>query len=417
MANLDLTGYHLSFDAEMSSPADMSQFANTFINGDRTLYTNYEDEEYVDNNPANPANPFSFADGALTITAQPVAAGGHSYTSGTIQTFNSFSQNQGYFEVRAQTPLKQGFWSAFWMIPTTSYPEIDVLEQPSNLSTSARYWTQINTPTDYSGGWQETGTDLSAGYHSYGFLWTANTIQFSFDGELIGYPHATPASLNDVQMFMIANLAVGTSYAWPGAPVDGATAQYKIDYIRAFSMDPLVPTVELQPISSPDGVDTTPVGAITAPAALATPQTIGIGVNAVSYDGSMVAITPSALLSNGPESFIQPGAADTLTVSLAEDAWQGDAQAAISIDGNVLGTVTVTAAYASATPDLFTFTGNFGLGAHVLGVNFLNEAYAGPGADRNLFVKGATFDGVTVPSAEASLFTNGLVNFAIPAHS
>ncbi len=98
MAKLDLTGYHLSFDAEMSSPADMSQFANTFINGDRTLYTNYEDEEYVDNNSANPANPFSFADGALTITAQPIAAGGHSYTSGTIQTFNSFSQNQGYFE-------------------------------------------------------------------------------------------------------------------------------------------------------------------------------------------------------------------------------------------------------------------------------------------------------------------------------
>lgn len=110
---VSLIGYHPTFDAEMTTSADMAKFRTTFINGDRTLYTNHEAEEYVDNNPANPANPFAFANGALSITARPVPAGGHPYTSGMIQTANSFSQNQGFFEIRAQVPNVQGFWSAF----------------------------------------------------------------------------------------------------------------------------------------------------------------------------------------------------------------------------------------------------------------------------------------------------------------
>ncbi len=107
---VSLIGYHPTFDAEMTTSADMAKFRTTFINGDRTLYTNHEAEEYVDNNPAN---PFAFANGALSITARPVPAGGHPYTSGMIQTANSFSQNQGFFEIRAQVPNVQGFWSAF----------------------------------------------------------------------------------------------------------------------------------------------------------------------------------------------------------------------------------------------------------------------------------------------------------------
>jgi beta-glucanase (GH16 family) len=266
VSQVDLTGYHLTFDAEMTSSADMAKFANTFQNGNRTLYNNHEAQAYANYNPSDPSNPYSFANGALTITAKPVPYSGQPYTSGLLQTSGSFTQNEGYFEIRAQTPDTHGFWSAFWMLaPNAGTPELDIMEQPSNAGDSS-YWTFINTPTDHSGGFTNVGVDLSPGYHTYGLLWTAKTIQFTFDGQLIGTPHDTPPALVGQEMYLLANLAVGDPAAWPGQPANGASANYDIDYIRAYSNDPSRPAVAVQAISSPDGANTTPsLGSVTVP--------------------------------------------------------------------------------------------------------------------------------------------------------
>src|ERR1700712_5564237 len=112
MPALSLVGYHLTFDDEFSNPLlfktssdGQSGYDNQLYFG-RTIWSNHEAENYVD--PSTGVNPFSVANGALTITAQPAAAGtnnnGLPYTSGLISTENSFSQNQGYFEIRAETP-------------------------------------------------------------------------------------------------------------------------------------------------------------------------------------------------------------------------------------------------------------------------------------------------------------------------
>ena len=256
---VDLTGYHLTFDAEMTSSADMSKFSNTFSNGDRTLWPNGELERYVDYNAADPNNPFAFSNGALTITARPNGVGNLPYTSGLLQTSDSFSQSEGYVEIRAQVPAGQGFWSAFWMLPKGAYwPEIDILEQPNNSGSSTVYWNHINTDTDNSGGFQETGVNLSAGYHSYGFKWDGYSLQFTFDGNLVGYPHLTPPSLAGKQMYLLANLAVGGPGTWVGPPAPGTSASLNIDYIRAYSKDPSAPAVTMEPISSSDGANTNP---------------------------------------------------------------------------------------------------------------------------------------------------------------
>jgi len=265
-SNLDLLGYHLTFDAEMSTVADINKFSYSFTNGDRTLYNNHEAQYYVDNNPSNPSNPFSFANGALTITARPTPAGGLPYTSGLLQTANTFTQSEGYFEIRAETPNAHGFWSAFWML-STSGPllESDILEQPNNSGSANDYWFHIATPTDNSGYFTDTGVNLASGYHTYGFKWDSSTISYYFDGKSIGYSHATPVELQGQQMYLLANLAVGGAGSWPGQPASGASAAYNIDYIRAYSTDPATPSVALETVSSPDGVDTTPVTALNAP--------------------------------------------------------------------------------------------------------------------------------------------------------
>ena len=55
----------------------------------------------------------------------------------------------------------------------------------------------------------------------------------------------------------------------------------------------------------------------------------------------------------------QPSTTDTLTIGLSEDAYQGDAQFTVTMDGVPLGAAqTVTASHGAGGKQAFTFTGN-----------------------------------------------------------
>ncbi len=79
---------------------------------------------------------------------------------------------------------------------------------------------------------------------------------------------------------------------------------------------------------------------------------------------------------------------DQLILQMSEDAWLGDAQFTVSVDGQQIGGVqTVTAAHADYADQAFAVQGTFGAGPHTLTINFLNDAYGGtPLADRNLYL-------------------------------
>jgi hypothetical protein len=85
-----------------------------------------------------------------------------------------------------------------------------------------------------------------------------------------------------------------------------------------------------------------------------------------------------------------------LTIYLSEDAWNGNAEAVITINGTATGGILdVTAANASDSAEAFTFIGNFGPTPTVT-LSFINDAYAGtPATDRNLYLDGFAYDGVT----------------------
>jgi hypothetical protein len=139
-------------------------------------------------------------------------------------------------------------------------------------------------------------------------------------------------------------------------------------------------------------------------------------VDVISLNDSSLGITPStaSLFTNGNMAFVRPGdGPDKLVVSLSEDAYQGHAQADVTLDGKLLGHMSVTAPHLG-TPQDFTFIGSFGDGPHTLGVNFVNDAYGGSDAtDRNLYVGGASLNGVAHPEIMANLFSAGTVNFTI----
>ncbi len=128
-------------------------------------------------------------------------------------------------------------------------------------------------------------------------------------------------------------------------------------------------------------------------------------VDAVTYDGTNTKQSAS-LLGNGSKNFsvtdstaipppVTGSGADTLVLKVSEDAYLGNAQFTVSVDGKQLGgTFTATTLHSSGGSQAFAFAGDFGTGQHTVLVNFTNDAYGGsPSTDRNLYVNDIIYKG------------------------
>lgn len=107
---------------------------------------------------------------------------------------------------------------------------------------------------------------------------------------------------------------------------------------------------------------------------------------------------------------------DSLLLKISQDAYQGNAQYTVSVDGRQIGgTLTADSSHSSGQSDAITVKGSFGTGTHAVTVNFVNDAYGGSAeTDRNLYVDGVTFNGNTVANA---LMSNGSTDFSFGDHA
>jgi len=108
---------------------------------------------------------------------------------------------------------------------------------------------------------------------------------------------------------------------------------------------------------------------------------------------------------------------NTLVFQVAEDSYLGDAQFTISVDGAQQGGVnTATVLNSSGSSQAFTVSGTFGAGPHTATVDFLNDAWDGtPATDRNLYINGATIDGVAIPDSMRVEYHQGPQSFSFTA--
>ncbi|WP_207415353.1 carbohydrate-binding domain-containing protein [Roseomonas haemaphysalidis] len=111
------------------------------------------------------------------------------------------------------------------------------------------------------------------------------------------------------------------------------------------------------------------------------------------------------------------GGPDSLVIKVSEQAWNGDAQFTVKVDGKQVGDIfTAKADHAAGVSDTFTLKGNWGDGAHKVEVNFVNDAWNGNLAeDRNLYLDGLTFNGKAVPSSVVPMLSGGAVQLDIAA--
>ncbi len=138
-------------------------------------------------------------------------------------------------------------------------------------------------------------------------------------------------------------------------------------------------------------------------------------VDGVTVDGIDQPHAARTLLSNGTVT-VDTGQPLELSFDLSETAWDGDAVALLSVDGQQLGgAVTVTADHLLGQTQRVSFLLPLGTGAHTATVTFTNDAYGGtPQTDRNLFVDAITLDGAALADAAATLTNDGARTFAIP---
>jgi hypothetical protein len=111
-----------------------------------------------------------------------------------------------------------------------------------------------------------------------------------------------------------------------------------------------------------------------------------------------------------------PAASTGLVLNVSEDAWMGDAQFTVTIDGNAVGTYTATASHAAGQTQAITIASSLSQGSHKIGVTFTNDAYGGSAAmDRNLYVDGATLNGVAISGSASTLMSNQTNAFGVVA--
>ncbi len=144
----------------------------------------------------------------------------------------------------------------------------------------------------------------------------------------------------------------------------------------------------------------------------ASPQQTLSNVSSVS-----LSITDHPLIVEVEPQSIPPvvtGTPDTLTLYTSEDAWNGDAQFIVSVDGKQVGAGTATALHPSGESSVFVLKGNWGSGVNTVQIQFVNDAYGGtPSSDRNLYVNDIAYDGVSYSHTTATMLSNGTDNFTV----
>jgi beta-glucanase (GH16 family) len=191
--------------------------------------------------------------GSLAITALKISPkkkeicyyGYCEWSSARLTTKNKVWIKYGTIESRIQMPAGKGTWPAFWMlgqnIDEVSWPnsgEIDISEGLGR--TPYLTYATIHGPGFFGG--TSIGTTranskkLSADYHIYGINWIEDSIEWTFDGEVIfkqSRESIAPKTWVFNQPFsLILNVAMGGEFGGEIGKDARSGLQMKIDWIR-----------------------------------------------------------------------------------------------------------------------------------------------------------------------------------------
>ena len=203
------------------------------------------------------SNNVRLENGNLVIRVEQNEQG--TFTSGRIQTLNKLEFQYARIEARIKIPNpSNGLWPCLWMLgadfnevgwPLSGSMTLMQMGSAEALSNgqgasqvgSALHWEQNGGPAMDANS-IDTGTDLSADYHTYIMDWTPESITTYVDGTLILSKDISSDECSSCDefhkpYFFIANIAVGGSYMniFDASDVTATLpAEMWIDYLRIY---------------------------------------------------------------------------------------------------------------------------------------------------------------------------------------
>jgi hypothetical protein len=240
------------------SPISGQGYSNVFGDEFDTLNRAVWDN-HIWYDPTPPAGTQFIQNGVLNLVSR--RSDGFQNNTVTTQTAGK-TFKYGYYEARMRWTKGNGAWPAFWLFSyrhatNPAWPsinpvcsqlgepashcysgEIDVFEgqgrEPNVFyGTIHRNSCSCYGVSDQQNGnnFQPAGADLTAGFHTYGMLWTATQMSWYLDGQLL---HTAPAydSLSQ-PMFVILQMYVG---GWTGGTDSTTPAELKteVDWVRVW---------------------------------------------------------------------------------------------------------------------------------------------------------------------------------------
>lgn len=168
--------------------------------------------------------------------------GDAAYTSARIKSENLYEFTYGRVEIRAKLPSTGGTWPALWALGANfdevGWPEtgeIDIMEHVGNNSNVVS--SALHYPGNSGGNAVTNSTSVptaTSEFHNYTVEWTADSIKFVVDDELIhtSFVNTTDTPFNS-DFFFIMNIAMGGTL---GGAIDGAFTEdtMEVDYIRVY---------------------------------------------------------------------------------------------------------------------------------------------------------------------------------------
>ncbi len=201
----------------------------------------------------NPANVSLDGQGNLLLKAD-YTEGSDLLQCGAIRTYGKFEQTYGYFEIRCKFQTKDGFWSAFWMMPRENSDavigggdgtEIDIFEQvninKAPTTGKAREFDHVVHWDGYEASHRsiarrnQSGVDIYDGnFHTFAVDWSKDAYVFYIDGVLSATINASdiPGGTSAVDQYMKITLESGS---WSGAAsAEDMPDYFTVDYVKAY---------------------------------------------------------------------------------------------------------------------------------------------------------------------------------------
>lgn len=232
---------------------DRARWKTFFDMGNRTIWSNKELQWYEDEN-------LVAENGILKIIAKKESVYGKDvesekqfeFTSGMINSPESFLQAYGKWEIRVRFPFRKGYWPAFWLVPKQrpGLPEIDVFEYfgiRENKISCNQHWG-LDYP-NYSGGMYEGKTEpfyyvrpkeIEGNFSNVWMVWSfecyPDRMLWKLNGKTV---NESSEGIPTAPLYIIANVAI-KDWQENEYKVDDSNTPYvmEIDYIRVYKMEP-----------------------------------------------------------------------------------------------------------------------------------------------------------------------------------